>query len=334
MGKKLFSTRKWKEYLKQRQEYEIQKRNRRNKRGGRAGRPSLAREIAAKNARRRFHLLRAPTEFSIIQNAPGVIAFLTALEYYSQQSNVTIDLSEVTLITTDAVAALVATLKRIPGGFRGNLPQDSLAQEILIQSGFFHHVKSVQPLPQVLQGLITQEQSKKVQPDLAAHLIHVGTARIHGSKRPCQPAYRVLIESMNNTHNHAAKEQHGEQTWWATVYADVQRKTVCYTFVDTGVGIFRSVRLKGIRKIYRGVTRLVGVKTDANILRDMLQGKIESSTGVSYRGKGLPAIYRHAEAGRIKSLVIIANGVYANVSKDEYINLDTEFRGTLLYWET
>jgi hypothetical protein len=69
-------------------------------------------------------------------------------------------------------------------------------------------------------------------------------------------------------------------------------------------------------------------------LRDILEGKIESRTGIPYRGKGLPAIYKAFLSGRISKLVIIANDVYANVADGDYRKMGTELGGTLLYWET
>ena len=65
----------------------------------------------------------------------------------------------------------------------------------------------------------------------------------------------------------------------------------------------------------------------------MLQGKVPSTTGLSYRGKGLPSIYRAQERGHLKSLVIIANDVYANIAADDYHSLKENFPGTLIYWE-
>jgi hypothetical protein len=218
---------------------------------------------------------------------------------------------------------------------RGVSPKDATAQRILVGSGFFEHYRSEQPLPHVPHGQISQEKSRKVQPDLARDLIHFGIKALTGSDGKCSAAYRVLIESMSNTHNHAlsakARLDRSQQseTWWATVYADRARKRVCFTFVDVGVGIFGSVRLGKIRSFYR----LIGLRTDTDILRDMLQGKVESSTGFSYRGKGLPAINRLSEAGKIESLIIVANDVYANISEGQYRMLPVAFRGTLLYWE-
>jgi len=119
------------------------------------------------------------------------------------------------------------------------------------------------------------------------------------------------------------------ELWWATVYADTGRGKICFTFVDTGVGIFRSVRIGTVRKIYD----LFGGKKDADILRDMLLGKVPSSTKLSFRGKGLPYMNRLAMEKRISSLVIVANDVFANVSSETFEQLRTPFHGTLVYWE-
>jgi hypothetical protein len=99
--------------------------------------------------------------------------------------------------------------------------------------------------------------------------------------------------------------------------------------VDTGVGIFRSVRLGTVRKIYN----LFGGRNDSDILRDMLQGKVPSSTKLAFRGKGLPYMNRLALQQRISSLVIVANNVYANVSSGDFKLLQVHFHGTLVYWE-
>jgi hypothetical protein len=138
---------------------------------------------------------------------------------------------------------------------------------------------------------------------------------------------------MSNTHNHAAGKERKDavrQTWYSTVYADVSRSRACYTFLDTGVGIFKSIRLRGLKRFFKAI----GVSNNAEILEQILEGRVGSSTGVPYRGKGLPSIYALLKRGSIKELVIIANSVYANVSKGDYRVLEIGFPGTLLYWET
>lgn len=332
MSKKLFSTERWKRYLKTRQEAQDRSAKRRRHRA------RFIHKAQKPIERRTFQTLVAPSEFSMIRNSDETISFLNRIRFYAGKYNLILDLSAVERLTADAVAALVATLAPFARQgvlIRGSVPRDPTAQSILVGSGFFEHYRSVQPLPRVPHGQISQERSKKVQPDIARDLIHFGIKALTGSDRKCSASYRVLIECMSNTHNHAlsgkAKLTHSQEsaTWWATVYADEARNRVCFTFVDGGVGIFDSVRLGKVRSLYR----FVGLQSDTGILRDLLQGKVESRTGLPYRGKGLPAINRLSETHRIESLTILANDVHANVSAGEYRMLPVAFRGTLLYWE-
>src|SRR6267142_3473983 len=298
MSKKLYSTEKWKSHLKVRQDAEMRKAQERN------------REVRSHTYPRRSPrpkrdtiVLPLPNDFSIIHNPEETVQFLLDFENRSRKKNIKLDLSALSTITTDAIAALIACIHRIrmTGTLvSGNSPNEESCKTILLQSGFFSHVRHRQALPSADKGKISQRESKKVEPKLAQELVHRGTAGIYGQPRKCQAAYRVLIESMTNTNNHAARSQFERETWWSTVYADTDRKAVCYTFLDTGVGIFKSVRLGTIRSAYQLAGRIFGFRSDADILREILEGKVESSTGLKYRGKGLPAIYNRMKAGRIK----------------------------------
>lgn len=327
MSKKLYSTNKWKRYLRSRQESELRSKKRRPR--GRSGPKYTAERIA----RRKYHILAAPQVFSIIKNPEGSLPFLREIDFYSSKNyNLSFDLSGVTEITTDAIAALVATIDRLAVYARGNLPVNEKAQRILVESGFFDHMRrrNTEPLPPKRGTISREKQSKKVQGDVARDLIRFGTNAVFGGPQQSKASYRVMVESMSNTHNHAAgKYQTMTEKWWGTAFADSKRNCVCFTFLDTGIGIFRSVRLKTLRGMYRRL----GFGSDAVILRDMLRGEVGSSTGEPYRGKGLPAIYELSRHGSIKSLVIVSNDVYADVGSEEYRMLTTEFKGTLLYWE-
>lgn len=274
--------------------------------------------------------LHLPTVFSLIKNPDGVVSFLRELEAKSWKRQIDLDLAQITTITPEAIAALLANVRRIsPTPVRGNLPTDIGCQEILLQSGFFTYVSRRPGLKISDHGKIGPKRSRKVDGVVAMELIHHGNKAIYGEPRRCQPAYRVLIEGMNNTREHAAREGDEKETWWSTVYPDLQRKCVCYTFLDTGVGIFKSVKISAVKRAYRKV----GLLNNADILLDILKGNVESSTGLSYRGKGLPAIYQHFLNGRIRSLVIIANRVFADVAAGNFRMMDIDFHGTLLYWE-
>ena len=200
---------------------------------------------------------------------------------YSSKYNLNLDLSQVQMLTTDAIAALIATIRRLDVDMTGNLPDDSNAQTMLLESGFFTYVSSTQPLPSTPHGTIEQKTNTIVAPATAKNLVHFGTKGIFGTSQRNRPSYSTLIECMANTKGHAAgridpysRTKKPPETWWATVYADSGRKKICFTFVDTGVGIFRSIRIRVVRKIYD----FFGGKDDTDILRDMLDGKVPSST--------------------------------------------------------
>jgi hypothetical protein len=327
MSKKLYSTIEWKRRSKRRQEDELKK-LRRHKRAKRIGRHERIRKRTSQT--RSFVPLQAPRVFSLLKDPESVIEFLRKIKSVGGRNHLAFDFSGITLMTVDAVAAFIATIRAMPATqVKGNLPKEPAVAEMLTQSGFFDHLRSRKRVPTSTKGRIAQKQSTRVEPKIAQDLIHVGTQAIFGASKRQQATYRVLIESMTNTMNHAADYAEGKQTWWATVYADLESKRVCYTILDMGVGVFRSLKVRGLRKFYLAL----GMRNNSDILKDILQGKVESSTGIKYRGKGLPAIYRDALSKRIQSLVIITNNVYANIETGEFRLLPKAFNGMLLYWE-
>jgi hypothetical protein len=322
--RKLIKQRRWKDHLRRRQISELRRQSR------------VKPPYRAPKQKRVFKELRVPGEFSFIHNAEAMNRLLQTMKSCSKAFHISLDLEGVTLITPEAIAALTATISpsSMPNTtVRGNLPSDPEAKQVLLESGFFDHVKSMTELPKGQFGKITKRKSKRVEPTTARELIECGTLQAFGVKRSSQStraAYTTLIESMGNTHNHAAKEGEETRTWWATAYGDSARRRVCYSFLDTGVGIFKSVNLHWIQKTFRKL----GLGDNAKLMLRILEGRVESSTGLPYRGKGLPTIYRKSQNGNIKALFIIANDVYADVSNEDYRTLDVPFPGTLLYWES
>lgn len=78
---------------------------------------------------------------------------------------------------------------------------------------------------------------------------------------------------------------------------------------------------------------MTGLKDNADIMREVLNGKIGSRTGLAYRGNGLPEIYKRFQREQFSNLIIIANDVFADVEKDEYKLLPKPFKGTFFHWE-
>jgi hypothetical protein len=336
VSKRLYSLSQWKCHSRRRQEKELGKVRRRStllKRQHLDRSEGYTIRHAKKKDRRAIASLHVPRVFSLIQNPEEVIQFLNRIEALSRAQHLSLKLEEVETLTPDAVAVLVATIKNelVDRGtrFQGDQPVAEKPRETLLESGFFDHVHSAQPITYKAKGRIQEKKSRKVEPQTARELIHLASRVLSGSPHKCPAAYRALIECMNNTHNHAAGDRSDRETWWAVVHADLERRRACYTFVDTGVGILKSVKIKGLLRIFR----TLGWRDNSDILKKIFHGEIESSTGRSFRGKGLPAIFQLAKRQAIESLIVVTNDVYANVSTGEYRSMPVTFKGTLLYWE-
>lgn len=274
---------------------------------------------------RRSTRIAAPEVFSLIEAPDEATAFLERLWAAAGGYRVYLDLASIQKVSIDAITALIAAV-RSSKETSGNTPSQDAARELLIESGFFEHVRARNAPHAPTQGGLRPRRSRKVEPSTAQELIAIGTKAVGAEPGPRPSSYRVLIECMSNTHNHAAApSEFVRETWWCSVYGDRARRRLCFTFVDTGIGIFRSVKVRRWKRLFGG---------NVATLRGILERRVPSSTGQPFRGKGLPAIYDSLRAGRIERLVIIANDVFAEPGRDDFRTLRNPFRGTLLYWET
>lgn len=133
---------------------------------------------------------------------------------------------------------------------------------------------------------------------------------------------------MLNTLNHASRDGEPEP-WWASVFVDAERRRSCFTFIDQGVGIFKSHRLTLRLKLLENFSIL----DNAQILERLFQGRIPSTTRIVGRGNGIPGMYNHHKANRIKNFTILANNAIGRAETESYQMLAASFEGTILYWE-
>lgn len=280
-----------------------------------------------------------PEIFSLIQNPNGTVEFLNKIKEEARTRNVFVDLAEVKNVTPDAIAGLLATIhhtKIAPAAVWGNLPNAPKARVIINDSGFRDYVGNskgyVDSVPKgtIRKGRKSQEVFQfRFNQGLANDLIDFGTRKLYGAPRTHGPSYSVFCEAMLNTYNHASKRSETHEPWWASVYYDADRQRVCFTFIDQGVGIFQSY----------GFTRRLSFWVESNILnraqilRRLFQGGIPSSTDQPGRGNGIPEMYVHCKAQRIRCLTVLTNNVIGDAEADHHKVLGNSFDGTLLYWE-
>ncbi|HKZ42438.1 MAG TPA: hypothetical protein VJ044_15860, partial [Candidatus Hodarchaeales archaeon] len=181
---------------------------------------------------------------------------------------------------------------------------------------------------QRVPNIISSENEKKV--DVRIMQAHRQNAAhfTFGLDRKIPQLYRAMGECMANTHDHAAN-QPAQKKWWLTSYHDEGSRITQFSFTDIGRGIFQSLKLKPHLKVYRKI----GVTDNSQILKQILEKKIPSSTGLPFRGKGLPAIFKAYNRGDIRKLVIISNDAHIDLDAGIQRKINPPFRGTFLYWE-
>jgi hypothetical protein len=284
---------------------------------------------------RKRKVLSAPDNFSFINNTEKLIIFFNEMEkIFNSKCDVFVDFSNIKYLTPDSLVVFISKIKdrQFNNGMNcsGNEPEDKELRQKFVQSGFYDIVISRSLNRQQPTGSFRQKKSKSVEAEMADDLITFVTMKLYKEYRKCGGVTNALLESMGNTRGHAAagRKNHFE-TWWVAAQCDIKEKKAYYSFVDNGVGIFKSKQ----PSVLQQTLNILRIKSNAELLMKMLRRQIPSSTGIAYRGRGLPSIFKSMKRGDIANLIIISNDVYANVAQDDYRRLSPPFNGTFLYWE-
>lgn len=288
----------------------------------------------------------APKEFSFVQNPNEISAFISNLViYYQRKTQVNVLLHDITTLGYDAVVVLMSILikfklSRIP--FNGSKPKDNNLRQKLEDSDFFYAI-GIKKFRHNQNSIGTNEVctnwNSHVEGAVIAKLISNSTTLLFGKVRRAQGAYRVLIELMLNTNNHAGSRNNKPALWWLSINFNAAEEKITFSFVDYGVGIFRSLSSKKRNSKWGGLKKAlnkIGIDFDnqVELMRKLLDGEIHSLVhGERHRGNGLPGIVKVFKRQQISNLHVISNSVHADVGGDEYKKLDSNFEGTFIYFE-
>lgn len=286
---------------------------------------------------RKFTNVKAPQQFSLVDNPLGVIEYFSKLhQLLRSKRSVIVDLSGISAMTPDAIALLVASVNsswfRWGSRVAGTAPTEPKAALMFEQSGFYDHVDSQKTLvnPRNKHLLLHRITRNKVENVEAMNAGKLAVSHLYKDGRRIRPLYEVLIECMANTNNHAGEGRRGIYDWWLFVYNDPERNRSVFTFLDLGVGVFLSLP---VRHFVRDMLKTVGLKSNLDLLPKLLAGEISSRTLKAERGKGIPRIHEHARGGTFTRFVMIANDVYADLTTGNSYILRTPFHGTFFCFE-
>jgi len=278
-----------------------------------------------------------PANFSLITNPHEVLAYFNrGEELFRKKNRVTFDISQVTALTPDTIALLVASIhtqEYTHGyGYRGNEPVNPPLARLFQESGFYRFVRTHHRLSDSDSTMLHKEREHRVDPDIAQRASLIGVQNSFGNSDPFEPLYEILIECMSNANNHANPKEQGGCYWWLFVYSNPDTHITCYSFVDLGVGIFGSMRVRGI---LQRIAQATGLSRDISFADDLLEGKLHSrmEEDSAIRGKGIPQIVNAASLPEFRRFHLITNDVFFDLKNGRAEELGSPMAGTMLYWE-
>lgn len=298
-----------------------------------------------------YERISAPKHFSLVENTEPVLRFINRLSTcYEMRRKVFVVLRHVKRITGDALVLLLSNVvefKALGIDFNGNKPKDPKVAKQIDNSGFFKILygegEDKMDFKDKDSYTINDDQdiythaTKSVDSELTASLIENAAEFLWGEKRRCIGVQRIMIELMQNTNNHASRNA-GEKFWWLGMTKENNPKRVCFSFIDYGMGIFRSLATKGRDdKFFGWLDRMKSICFPENhfeVLNKMMTGEFHQTvTGKSYRGKGIPGIYKEIDKESITKLVAISNDAFGDATGNDFHKLLSPLRGTFIYWE-
>jgi hypothetical protein len=287
----------------------------------------------------------APIKCSILNNTDEFCKFISDIHFfYKARKPIFVNMKNVQEIDDDAILVMLSIMiefKEKKIRYNGNYPENKEIADKFRNSQFFKYLdaktlKDDQYELNSLDNQILTHANKNVNPILASTILDDATTFLWGKPKWCKGAYRTIIELMQNTNNHAELGHKGAKHWWLSISKNKDENKVYFSFVDYGIGIFKSLEKKKESSWLKSAYNILKKELYSNhiILKKMLFGEISNtSTGEIYRGKGIPGIKEVLDRNGISSLYIITNDVYADVSNGDFSQLKNHINGTFVYWE-
>ena len=281
----------------------------------------------------------APEKFGMMDNIDETLQFFRivneTLKKLHVNDKIYFDLSKVRTVSADAIMYLIATIrntKRIRA-FKiccsGNAPVDPEARKKFIQSGFYDYVSSTVITYSTYVDHIKIKAGNEASPQVAGEVCDFVHSLTNLSILDTKFLYPMIIELMTNTTQHAYNSiSFMENNWY--IYVEDRKDSVKFVFLDTGIGIPKTIRTKFGERIASILSN-----NDAYFIASSLRGEFRSETRLEYRGKGLPEIYNRINSSGIENFAIVSGQGKCVV--DEFGNivetpLKNILNGTLLSW--
>ena len=293
-----------------------------------------------------YQQIEAPENLSLISNSEETISYfnkairiLKNKENKNKVSTLLFNCKDVQFLSIDALMYLLAIIKNFKNVFsgirevKGNLPENKDMKNKFLASGFLNFVNSeIKEIEHEQKKQLKISTGNNVSTEDAAKLVDFVNDYFECSKIETKFLYKMVIELMTNTHNHAYLHKNDFiKSWYLFASVNDEKRCIEITFVDTGEGIPVTVAKKGLEKLIN--------KKDNEYIISALNGEFRTQTQEKNRGKGLPDIYEHFNKGELYNLKIISCkgkielNEYNKVVENAGTEMEMNLQGTVFYWE-
>lgn len=278
----------------------------------------------------------APSRFSFINNTNAVLLYFNDIsDFISKKQSVNVDISEIKELSPDVITLMMAKLsekrsKKV--GLKGNAPKNPVLKKMFVESGLYNFVTSFGRKTVSLNNKLWKHSTNStVKGEIAAQAAKACKEMFlaNGINYDTDSLYNLLVEAMSNTLNHA-NNNNPNVNWWLYYYHDQASNTLKYSFIDLGIGIFKSASFDSYKEVIKHVYQ--GNKI---LVKPFLEGKIISSrkTDHAISGKGVRQIINCAKLPEFKAFLIITNDLKINIKTQQSEELNSNFAGTFIYFE-
>ena len=281
----------------------------------------------------------APREFSFFCNLDETVKYFSDTIYNLRnggyRKRFILDSRKVTLVTTDVIMYLIALMRNVRANrinqytFIGYYPNDKNAKKIYEESGLNNFVKSksrrLPPNSEKMQ-IISGKNNSAID---AKKMCEFVMQKLSVNRLYTQELYGLLIEMMSNVYYHAYTNDELMKPEWY-MYAEHVDNCVRFVFVDTGMGIARTVKRNSI---YEKVVAKLKCDNDSKLIKSAFDGAFRTSTGQTNRGRGLPSFKEFAQSRKCKDFRVISGSGFCKISDDkkqlERLELKNKIYGTI-----
>ncbi|MEA1848921.1 hypothetical protein U9K52_08365 [Chryseobacterium sp. MHB01] len=293
-----------------------------------------------------YNLLRVPNILSLNKDPYQFVDFIKKFENLKSSNNKKpffFDLLHVEELDFSGISLLIALrykLKLYSIDFNGRNPKKQELCNLLGEYQFLEQMGIVPSYEDIHFSLgkkndkITIKGDSKVKPELGIEIADYVSNKLFGKAGLVNDGLQtMLLELMANTFKWSS-QPNGHNLWLLTMSFNKIEKRIEFQFIDFGIGVFESLKNSKVYEKWFGYALNI-LQSNSNIFKDMLNANsnvFKSSTGLYFRGKGIPSIKENYEKRFYDDVNILTNNIFVDLKNEKYINLADNFTGTLVNW--